>query len=328
MNWHNPNEKDLGFRLMPRLTLSPQDKVKIRTQLKDGKFAMNLKTLNSPFWRGKSLPTLAAIAALVCVASFVLIVNTKTRNHDPKFVSAAANLSLPNPITMETYHGKTFTANILMVRDPKNIQVGVTKYLGSAGETVSEIVHDNGGVAGVNGGAYKEGMNFAETGGQPLGITIRNGTVITNSHTAQPIVGFTQNGKLVCGSFTLAQLQAMHVSQAVSMGPVLVLQGKETVQGNGNWGYSPRTAIGQRADGTVIIIVTDGLMHEGVDNIGASLKNMQDLMLRYGAITAANLFGGYSSTMVYEGHPVNSLANPPGERKVDTAFVVMGNSFR
>lgn len=219
----------------------------------------------------------------------------------------------------------TFGGYVMLVRDPKRVKVGITKYVGNQGETVTEMAKDVQAVAGVNGGAFDD-ANWRGTGGLPLGITMHDGKLLQNDPNkwgSQPVIGITSYGELVAGAYNVEQLKAMGVAEAVSFGPVLVQNGIGLVVGNGNWGYAPRTAIGQRKDGTIIFVVTDGRFIHGANDLGASLKDIQDLMLQYGAITAANLDGGSSSTMYYNGKLVNEPTDVLGERKVATAFLVM-----
>ena len=62
----------------------------------------------------------------------------------------------------------------------------------------------------------------------------------------------------------------------------------------------PRTAIGQRADGSVLLLVTDGRGASG--HLGATAADLLNIMLEYEAVNAANLDGGSSSAMYYEDH--------------------------
>ena len=61
-------------------------------------------------------------------------------------------------------------------------------------------------------------------------------------------------------------------------------------------GTAQRTAIGQRSDGTVIMLVTDG---RSVDSIGATRNDVIELMVANGAVNAAMLDGGSSAMMYY-----------------------------
>jgi exopolysaccharide biosynthesis protein len=220
--------------------------------------------------------------------------------------------------------GDTFSAKIMLVPNPKRIKVAVTKYKGHVGQTLSEMVSDNHAVAGVNGGKFDD-VGYRGTGGKPRGITIHDGQVITTKKGSQPIVGFDKNGLLVVGKYSEEQLTKMDVTEAVTFGPVLVKDGQGVVKGDGGWGAAPRTAIGQKEDGTIIMIVTDGRFVHGSNNFGATIKDVMNLMLKYGAVNAANLDGGSSTTMVKDGVLVNEPCDPLGERKIATSFIVLPN---
>ena len=56
---------------------------------------------------------------------------------------------------------------------------------------------------------------------------------------------------------------------------------------------------GQRADGAVLMFVTDGRGKNG--HLGASASDLIEVMRDFGAVNAANLDGGSSSCMYYEG---------------------------
>lgn len=230
--------------------------------------------------------------------------------------------SADNAIHLYTYHGSTFTAYILVVDNPKLVRVAVTKYIGERGETVPQLVQDAGAIAGINGGAFADN-NQQGTGAEPLGITIVNGRVVTgaNSTSKFPEIGFTSGGEMIAGDYSLADLEKLHVTQALSFGPVLVLNGQPVEVPD--QGLNPRTAIGQTVDGKVIMVVTDGRGQFG--HLGASMSDLTAIMLQYHAVIAADLDGGSSTTMVYDGRMVNTPVDLTGARSVATAFVVMPN---
>lgn len=100
----------------------------------------------------------------------------------------------------------------------------------------------------------------------------------------------------------------------------LIINGKPTIKkGDGGWGIAPRTAIAQRKDGTVLLLVIDGRQK---DSIGATLKEVQDILLKYDAYNASNLDGGSSTTMYYQDRVVNKPSDILGERAIPTAFIV------
>ena len=92
------------------------------------------------------------------------------------------------------------------------------------------------------------------------------------------------------------------IRDALSFGPVLVMNGRaSTVKGSGS-GLNPRTAIGQRSDGAVLLLVIDGRQPS---SLGATYADLIDIMMDFGAVNAANLDGGNSSGMYYKGSIIN-----------------------
>ncbi len=81
----------------------------------------------------------------------------------------------------------------------------------------------------------------------------------------------------------------------------------------------PRTAVGVREDGGVILVVVDG---RSFRSGGATLVGLARLMKDLGAVQALNLDGGGSSTMVVNGKVVNSPSDGH-ERAVTSALVVL-----
>jgi len=227
----------------------------------------------------------------------------------------------PSGMRLSVIHEPTFTAYVLWVRDPRRVEIVETRYPGVVGETVEQFVNDWHAVAGINGGSFTD-TNWRGTGGLVQGIVISNGRVLQRASGPEPIVGFTAEGRLLSGTYTLAELQAMGVTQALMFGPTLVQGGVNQIQGAGDWGYAPRTAIGQTADGTVILMVTDGRELHGPADIGASLGDIARLMISLGAVTAANLDGGSSATLVYDGRLINQPTDILGERYIGTAVIV------
>jgi exopolysaccharide biosynthesis protein len=224
-------------------------------------------------------------------------------------------------IKIEDFQTNTYSSKIMLISDPKRIRVGITKFQGDVGQTVSEMVSENHAVAGINGGGFSDN-GYRGTGGIPTGTTIHNGQFLTTGGT-EPMIGFTREGLLVVGNYEPQELKDLHITEALTFGPVLVKDGEGVVIGDGGWSYAPRTAIGQREDGTVIMIVTDGRYVHGLNNVGASMRDLMNLMLKYGAVNAANLDGGSSTTMVKDSRLVNEPTDVLGERKIATSFLVM-----
>ncbi len=89
----------------------------------------------------------------------------------------------------------------------------------------------------------------------------------------------------------------------------------------------PRTAIGLKADGSVVCIVVDGRSAAGYTTNGISLPDLADLMISLGCVDAVNLDGGGSSTFVTRRNANQSLAmrnkssDSAGQRPVASALL-------
>jgi hypothetical protein len=83
----------------------------------------------------------------------------------------------------------------------------------------------------------------------------------------------------------------------------------------------PRTAVGLRPDGTVLLVVVDGRQPGHSD--GMTLAELNDLLRGLGATEAVNLDGGGSTALVVEGRLVNRPSDPR-ERPVANALLVLG----
>ncbi|MHB1405190.1 MAG: phosphodiester glycosidase family protein [Desulfitobacteriaceae bacterium] len=225
-------------------------------------------------------------------------------------------------ITIEDIKGASFKGKVMLVRDSKRVKVAVTKDLGVQGQRLTNMVKDVGAIAGVNGGGFYD-PDGKGNGGFPFGLTVQNGKLVHNNVANQKVelVALDDQGKLVIKEMSADELTKNNIKEAVSFGPNLIEDGKPLVKGDGGWGWAPRSAIGQAADGTIIFVVIDG--RQPTWSVGASLRDVMNIFQKYNAINAVNLDGGSSSEMVYNGKIVNRLWNIFGERYIPTAFVVM-----
>ncbi len=82
----------------------------------------------------------------------------------------------------------------------------------------------------------------------------------------------------------------------------------------------PRTAVGIRSDGRVLLVAVDGRQPEL--SVGMTIAELTALLLELGAVEAVNMDGGGSTTMVVRGRVVNSPSDLTGERAVGDALLV------
>ena len=213
--------------------------------------------------------------------------------------------------------GATFKGKMMVVSDPERVIVGVSNRLGASGQLLPAMIESYGGVGGTNAGGFED-PNGTGNGGIPLGVVIHEGQLLSGANTRAATAVIDYDGILHVGNFTGNEAMALNAEWAVSFGPVLVVNG-EKCDGLSS-GLNPRTAIGQRSDGAILLLVINGRQ---VGSMGATYEDVADVMLSYGAVNALNLDGGSSSSMLYHGEYLNISSSLVGERPLPTGIIVL-----
>lgn len=260
---------------------------------------------------------IAKIQSANSAHEFSLVTDTEQIVIDPP-----SNEEVSSDITVEDVKGPTFVGKIMIIQDPSRIYVATVPNFNesSAGMLLTDFVSSNGAVAGINAGGFLDEGGVGK-GGMPLGVVIQNGQITCNTSPdmATVVMGFDASHRLIVGNMTGNAALNSGMVEGVSFGPALVINGERVpITGSGG-GLNPRTAIGQRQDGAVLLLVIDGRQAQ---SLGASYKDLADVMLSYGAINAGNLDGGSSSMMIYNGEVLNTRSNLVGPRRLPTAILV------
>ncbi len=213
-------------------------------------------------------------------------------------------------------HGRTFYATLLVVKDPSRVSLATIYPWQAKGVTLDKLVNDNGAIAGINAGLYDSTNN---SGGRPYGVVVSNGEIQCNQpqqFAGLVLIGLTEDNILQI--IDMSGMTSKDVEKLVEEKKIrdavtfqeessdknnhfvqLVINGEARDMKGAGSGLNPRTAIGQRADGALLLLVTDGRGSSG--HLGASASDLIGIMTQYGAVNAANLDGGSSSCMYYEG---------------------------
>ena len=209
----------------------------------------------------------------------------------------------PEGIRIESVQGDTYTAHVMLVRDPSRVYTAVANKVFSVDKSVKRIdtmIEVDGAVAGVNGGAfYDDGSLSHEIGRLPIGLVVSQGQVIWNDGKSyNGFVGFNEDNILVVAKTMSAdKAKELKIRDGCCFGPVLIMNGNVNEEAyNTASGYNPRTCIGQRADGTVILLCIDGRQ---ANSLGGTYADAIDILVEYGAVNACNLDGGSSTVMYY-----------------------------
>ncbi len=174
-------------------------------------------------------------------------------------------------------------------------------------------------IASVNGDFHNTGT------GEPTGLVVMQGEIVQPSN-GYPFFGVTKDGTPVIrhGNDRTDDLQ-----EAVAGYCMLVENGKCVAGETGK--LAPRTAVGIRDDGTVVICVNDG--RQDPYSYGFDNNEMANVMYALGCNRALNLDGGASSTFLTqrEGTDDITLRNQPSngwERKIAATLHIYTTATR
>lgn len=236
-------------------------------------------------------------------------------------MGGSGNNSEQKDIEIIEVSGATYTGTMMIVKDPSRISLATIYPWRELGVNLDQLVNDNGAIAGINGGLYASTNN---TGGRPYGVIVSNGEIQHNQPREFPglvLVGFTNEHILqIIDVSNMSSADVENLVKEKGIRDAVTFQ-EESSDANNHFvqliinnevremngmgsGLNPRTAIGQRADGSVLLFVTDGRGKSG--HLGASSGDLIAVMEQYGAVNAANLDGGSSSCMYYNGEYLKS----------------------
>lgn len=188
------------------------------------------------------------------------------------------------------------------------------------GSKLSEIVKKHNAIGGINAGG------FSDPEGKGAGNILIDAVIMDqkmlhgNKSTRYSLIGLSKEGKLILGKYNYQEAIQAGINSAVEFGPFLIVNGKNQIKNSTSGGIHPRMGIGQRKDGTMIFVSIDG--RQPGYSIGTNYLELQNIFERYDAYNAANLDGGSSATMYYNGKVVNKTSTPMGERYLPNAFII------
>jgi hypothetical protein len=113
---------------------------------------------------------------------------------------------------------------------------------------------------------------------------------------------------------------------AIGGGPLLVRSGRPVFRAFEDFApivlgpRQARTAVGQRADGSIVLAAVDG--GQAGYSVGMTNYELAQEMVRLGCVTAAGLEPGDSTTMAFDGQLLDRPSDPSGERAISDALLV------
>jgi len=116
------------------------------------------------------------------------------------------------------------------------------------------------------------------------------------------------------------------VVDAIGGGPLIVRDGQPVFAALEDFAPSqinprnPRTAVGQLADGRIVMVAVDG--RQSGYSVGVTTFELAQQLVRLGAVTGTALDSGGSTTMAFNGKLLNRPSDPGGERAVSDSLNV------
>jgi len=213
---------------------------------------------------------------------------------------------------------------LVAIYEPEKVRLLRTKKFnnGTFGDRVIDLCQRYGGSVCINGGGFANGLSNGSD--IPIGYVIDDGEVVWSdgdmNEVRGNIIGITEEGKLkLMNNATGTEAINAGIKYGLEFGPFLIVNGKSMEIVGMPYGVANKCVIAQRKDGVIMFLITEGETY--ID--GASLKDVVEVLEKYGAYNAANLDGGQSTSLVINNKLVNSpnyLAKKQGGRYVVTGF--------
>jgi hypothetical protein len=180
----------------------------------------------------------------------------------------------------------------------------------------------------VTPGGVLTGTSIAQSTGGGTVIPRDGAVMMAIGSQASKLVAETPPGTIVQTQFSLApNWPAQGILDALGGGPVIVRNGRPVYTAGEDFLPSqlaprdPRTGIGQRANGSIVMVVVDG-RRRGY-SVGLTNFELAQTLVRLGAVTGSALDAGGSSTLAFDGHLLNRPSDSTGERPVKETLALM-----
>ena len=181
-------------------------------------------------------------------------------------------------------------------------------------DQVAALIKNNQHVENFTPVVATNGDGFNTTTGEPAGLLVMNGKV-WKPIDGDGFFGILKDGSAIVGTKAEYEALADEVVEGIGLfgsGKFLVWDG-ELASGATDGTRASRTAIGIKADGSVVMMVLDG--RQEPFSCGGSLREIAQIMLEAGCVRAVNLDGGGSTTYMSkpEGSDQIKVVNRPSD---------------
>lgn len=243
------------------------------------------------FW----IVLVSALAVLITAVGFLTVPVQK--EDDP--IAFTEPEEHPSGISTADGEGETFQYHVMQISDPSRVRLAPSSpqlSMDTPGKTIREVMAQEQAVAAFSAGTYfDDGSTTDALGSVPCGLLIARGEVLWDDlgelAPEAGFVGLTEDNILIVAStMTREEAESLGIRDGCAAGPVLMVNGKTNEEVyETNSGYRPRIAMGQQADGTLVVLCADG---RNPESLGASWADMIDILEKNDVINACGLTSG------------------------------------
>ncbi|MBQ7673253.1 MAG: phosphodiester glycosidase family protein [Alphaproteobacteria bacterium] len=228
------------------------------------------------------------------------------------------DVDIEQEIAVSNLSTSDYKGKVAIIPDPSRVKIAHTSKKGIIGNNILTFLSKYDAILAVNASGFADYRGVGD-GGEIMGVSCSNGEYWGEYRDDYNTIAFNDNDELLVGQF--GYWKEHNVRDGMQFNPALIINGEKLVSGTAGWGLQPRTAIGQRKDGAIVIITIDG--RKPGYSIGATMEQLADIMLDYGVINAAACDGGSSTIMGYKGNIITRCSSPQeGGRYLPNAFIV------
>ncbi|MBR7178144.1 MAG: phosphodiester glycosidase family protein [Oscillospiraceae bacterium] len=235
-----------------------------------------------------------------------------TKLGDQVLAIDAANGLLVVRIREEKFRGV-----LVFAKDPSRLSCAAAEQWGVAGQTAGEIAANHGALVALTASGFNDS---APEGAEQTGAAMCGGRVY-GSHLRE---GYKRLEKRSDNKLYVVDAPGeFHpdCTDAAEWTPALIVDGEVVVTKEDHYNArNPRSCLGQRADGTVLMLCIEGRYF---DSLGATAPECAEILARYGAVQAMNLDGGTSAILWYQGEYITRCSDPdrPEGRLLPNAWI-------
>lgn len=254
---------------------------------------------------------------LVATGYDKLLIDKVDANNTPTGIKTTAG---DDVLAIDTYDNMIIAGLTVNGQKGKLVILKNTKQLGLSvvenlryWETIGSHATRENSILAINASGYT--WNNTGNYGTLYGLAIRNGDLIRKAKLPEQSVGFNKEGKMIIGGAVETLYNACEYYPALIKESVDVYTGQDATK-------AARTAIGQTADGDVLMVVVDG----DINTSGATLGDLLGIMKKYGAVNAANLSEGHLPVIWWNGKVVSKPYGEAEGVRLPTAWVIKSAS--